>query len=58
MDGQEEENKGMTTEGMKAILSALPGGIPEKILQYIIMNKIIAKRQSEAEQSEGETANE
>lgn len=58
MDGQGEESKGITTEGMKAILATLPGGIPEKILQYIIMNKIIEKRQSEAEQSEGETANE
>ena len=58
MDGQDAENKGITTEGMKAILSTLPGGIPEKILQYIIMNKKNAKRQSEEEQSEGETANE
>ena len=58
MDGQDEENKGITTEGMKAILFSLPGGIPEKVLQYIIMNKIISKRQSEAQQSEGETANE
>ena len=58
MDGQDAENKGITTEGMKAILSTLPGGIPEKIVQWIIINKIIEKRQSETEQSEGETANE